>query len=113
MLEGVRDFLECFCLNRLRLEFSHWSIQPVERGVNFLGYRIFPTHKLLRTDSVQRAKRKIKNFARHNDRAGLLKFVASWQGHAQWADSHNLIRHLAAIHHEEARRYASYRTNPR
>ena len=70
-----------------------------------------PSHKLLRVDSVKRAKRKIKNFARHNDQEGLLKFLASWEGHAQWADSHNLIRHLAAIHQQEAQHYASYRAD--
>ena len=111
VLEGVKDFLEWFCQNELRLEFSHWSIQPVERGVNFLGYRIFPGHKLLRRDSVQRAKRKIARYAATGDRESLLKFLASWRGHAQWADSHNLLHHLSAIHKQEARNYASYRPN--
>jgi hypothetical protein len=59
-------------------------------GVNFLGYRIWSTHKLLRKDSVIRAKRKVSNFIKHKDLDGLSRFTASWRGHTQWANSHNL-----------------------
>lgn len=88
------DFLRLadFSLERMGLRISKWSCHPVSRGVNFLGYRIWPTHKLLRKDSVIRAKRKISAFVLHQDAAGLQKFVASWAGHAQWADTHNLFR---------------------
>ena len=103
VLEGVRDFLEWYCLNSLRLEFSHWSIQPVERGVNFLGYRIFPQHKLLRRDSVSRAKRRIWRLTRARDSEALRRFLAAWLGHAQWADSHNLIKSLANMKRRIAR----------
>lgn len=97
VLEGVKDFLEWYSLNSLRLEFSHWSILPVEQGVNFLGYRLFPGYKLLRRDSVRRAKRKLKALTRARDSEGLQRFLGAWLGHAQWADSHNLIRHLAHL----------------
>jgi hypothetical protein len=43
---------------------------------------------------VVRAKRKIKGFIHRNDRIGLTKFIASWSGHARWADTHNLVTHL-------------------
>ena len=71
------------------------------RGINFLGYRIWPSHKLLRKDSVTRAKRKVVNFIKHGE--GLQKFLASWSGHAMWADANNLFtwlenRHGIALH---------------
>lgn len=100
VLEGVRDFLEWYCLNSLRLEFSHWSIQPIERGVNFLGYRIFRGHKLMRRNSVINAKRQIRKLTRARDSGALKRFLAAWLGHARWADSHNLIRHLAQLKRE-------------
>lgn len=100
VLETVHDFLECFCLNTLRLEFSHWSIMPVERGVNFLGYRIFKDYKLLRRDSVISAKRRIRKLTKARDQEALNRFLGSWLGHAQWGDSHNLIRHLAKLKKE-------------
>lgn len=102
VLEGMRDFLGWFCLNSLRLEFSHWSIQPVERGVNFLGFRIFLGHKLMRRNSVINAKRRIRSLTRGRDQGALKRFLVAWLGHARWADSHNLIRHLAKLRKETA-----------
>jgi len=80
-----------FSRETLKLTISKWQISPVSQGVDFLGYRIWPTHKLLRKSSVVRAKRKVKNCIEHNDRLTLDKFLASWLGHARWADTHNLI----------------------
>jgi hypothetical protein len=76
------------------LRFSHWSVQPAVRGVNFCGYRIWATHKLLRRQSVVRAKRKISRYSSQGDTLALQKFIASWRGHAQWANSFNLLKRL-------------------
>lgn len=70
----------------------------VYRGINFLGYRIWPTHKLLRKNSVVRAKRKIKRYTQRGDRELLKKFLASWSGHARWADTSNLMTWLQKQH---------------
>ena len=78
----------------LRLNISKWNASAVGKGINFLGYRIWPTHKLLRKDSVTRAKRKIKRFVDSGNTEGLDKFIASWAGHARWADTHNLATYL-------------------
>jgi len=93
-LEIVRDFLELYCNYQLRLFFSKSSIQPIERGVNFLGYRIWDNHKLLRKDSVRKAKRKIQRYKKAGDAVALKQFSASFTGHAKWADSHNLLNYL-------------------
>lgn len=82
--------LNDFSMNELELRIGKWQISPTSKGINFLGYRIWETHKLLRKDSVLRAKRKVANFLHHNDLDGLKRFTASWSGHAQWANSHNL-----------------------
>lgn len=83
--------IEDFSLSALRLRISKWNVSPVSHGINFLGYRIWKNHKLLRKSSVVRAKRKIANFVRFDDMDGLDKFVASWRGHARWADAENLF----------------------
>jgi retron-type reverse transcriptase len=83
--------LRDFAAERLHLGISHWQVAPVSRGINFLGYRIWPTHKLLRKASVTRAKRKVSNFLKHGDNDGLQKFLAAWRGHARWADTNNLF----------------------
>lgn len=95
--------LRDFAAEHLKLRISHWQVAPISRGINFLGYRIWPSHKLLRKDSVTRAKRKVANFIKHGEDEGLQKFLASWSGHAMWADANNLFtwlekRHGIALH---------------
>lgn len=93
-LHAVRAEIERFSAERLGLRFSKWSVAPASRGINFLGYRIWASHKLMRRDSVARAKRKIRVLRATGQTEKLDKFVAAWVGDAQWADSRNLLRHL-------------------
>jgi retron-type reverse transcriptase len=86
--------IEAFSRQTMGLRLSRWNVSPVGAGINFCGYRIWPRHKLLRKDSVTRAKRKLANFAKHQDPEGLAKFKASWLGHAKHADTINLLNHL-------------------
>ena len=93
-LRSLKAIIDDFVTGTMLLKFSKWSIQPISRGVNFLGYRIWTTHRLLRRDSVQRAKRKLRWLRAQGDNEALQRFVASWSGHASWADSHNLLTSL-------------------
>ncbi|MCO5080920.1 MAG: reverse transcriptase/maturase family protein [Rhizobiaceae bacterium] len=93
-LRRVKASIETLSRRRLGLRFSKWSIQPASRGVNFLGYRIWATHKLLRRDSVKRARRKIAAMRASGDDERLAHFLSAWTGHAGWADSHNLLKSL-------------------
>ncbi len=93
-LRKVRASIETLSRDRLGQRFSKWGIQSVHRGVNFVGYRIWPTHKLLRRDSVIRARRKIKAYRAAGEHARLERFLAAWTGHARWADSRNLLNNL-------------------
>lgn len=52
---------------------------------------------------MTRAKRKVANFIKHGEDEGLQKFLASWSGHAMWADANHLFtwlenRHGIALH---------------
>lgn len=93
-LHHVKQNIEAYSRNKLGLSFSKWSIAPAHRGINFLGYRIWSTHKLLRRDSVTRARRKIAAYRAGGHHQRLSKFLAAWLGHARHADSRNLIRSL-------------------
>ena len=86
----IKDFAN----KNMKLQISKWHCQSTNRGINFLGYRIWNTHKLIRKDSATRAKRKIAKYVKYQDNLSLDKFLASWRGHAQWADSHNLFKWL-------------------
>lgn len=93
-LRAVKAALEAFADAELRLRFSHWSVAPVSRGINFLGYRIWPTHKLLRRQSVRSARRKLIRLRAGGDETALRAFIGAWRGHAEHADSYHLLQHL-------------------
>ena len=80
--------------SQLGLKISKWSIAPTTKGINFLGYRIWKNHKLLRKSSVLKAKRKLRRFKKVKDLEGLQRFKASFNGHCILADGHNLRKHL-------------------
>ena len=90
----IKEFSE----SHLNLKISKWHCGSVNRGINFLGYRIWKTHKLLRKDSVTRAKRKIKYYLKHEKLHDLDKFIASWSGHAMWANTNNLFNWIRKTH---------------
>jgi len=87
---------ESFVTQHMGLHFSRWSLQPWQRGVNFCGYRIWPTHKLLRRASVARAKTKLRRFRETGDVETRDKFLVAWRGHAKWADARNLMTYIGA-----------------
>lgn len=93
-LHIVKREIERFSASALGLSLSKWSVSSVSRGVSFLGYRIWPTHKLLRRQSVARARQRIRRYRATGDLPALHRFLAAWRGHAQWADAHNLKRRL-------------------
>jgi retron-type reverse transcriptase len=93
-LRRVKESIEDYSRRELGLRFSKWSTSPVGRGINFLGYRIWANHKLLRPDSVKRAHRKIAAYRAAGDVVRLQKFLGAWLGHARWADTANLLEKL-------------------
>lgn len=80
--------------------FSKTSVLPWQRGINFLGYRIWPHKMLLRKDSVKRMRRKMRHMqalyaAGLIDHAYIHQRVASWVAHASYANSALLVRDVA------------------
>jgi retron-type reverse transcriptase len=98
---SVVDFLVRL---RLRLHPRKNAIFPVTEGIRFLGYRVFPTHRLLAKENVWRFLRTAREL-QQAFAAGLISFATlkqrleSWNGHACHADTwllrtrlfHNLI----------------------
>ncbi|MEW6648135.1 MAG: reverse transcriptase domain-containing protein [Pseudomonadota bacterium] len=77
------------------MRFSKTSVLPAARGLNFVGYRLWHDHRLLRRQSVVTMKRRLKALQR-KFAAGVIGLdrvratVASWVAHARHADSHRL-----------------------
>ena len=94
--EQVKHYLSTL---RLKIHPHKSQIFPVEQGTDFLGYRIFPSYRLIRKSNVKRFRRKLRRFQK-DYASGRMQFIEinqriqSWVGHAIWADSYNLRREL-------------------
>lgn len=97
VLADLRRGAADFAAGHMHLSLSRWMVAHHERGINFLGYRIWPTHKLLRRSSVTTARRKLRHFAKTGDTLARQRFLGAWLGHARHADSHHLLRSLNLI----------------
>jgi len=71
------------------------ALFPIAQGVDFLGYRTWPDHKLLRKRSVKRMRRKMRAMARHYA-AGQIPLdrvtasIRSWVAHCRHANAYHL-----------------------
>jgi retron-type reverse transcriptase len=95
-LHDVRKEVERF-LETLRLQIHQNKsvVFPCDQGIRFLGYRVFPTHRLLVPENVQRFRRRMRWMQREFAR-GRIGFdairprIMSWIGHARHADTYRL-----------------------
>ena len=91
--DSISQFLQ-ECL-RLHLHPRKQTVTPVTQGIDFLGYRVYPRHRLLRRASGYRFQRNLRQMALQY-RAGEIDVkkvkhrVASWIGHAAHADTYGL-----------------------
>jgi len=92
-LRQWKELIEDYSNKELNLRLSKWNVSSVNKGINFLGYRIWSDYKLIRKQSVKKAKKKIKHLQESKDH--LDQFVAAWKGHCSHADTANLFNSLA------------------
>ena len=92
----ILDKITIFLDEKLHLKLNNKTAYfKASQGVNFCGYRIWKTHKLLREQSKKKMRRKMKTFMKlyKKDKIELsyiLACINSWRGHARHCDSYNL-----------------------
>lgn len=76
----------------LNLEISHYNLQPIRRGINYVGFRTWSRARFVRP----RVLHQFRRAARDGDIAG----VVSRLGHARHTSSHQyMLDHLKERHH--------------
>lgn len=88
-----RNRIVAFIKTTLRLELSKYTIAPVKRGVNFVGYRTWAAARFIRKHSLYKFKKAAAK--------GKLSAIASILGHAR--KTHSLTHLLTTIkdkHHD-------------
>lgn len=94
-LQELKTIIGDFLGERLRLTFSYAEVFPVSHGVDFLGYRHFPSHILLRKSTATRVKRRLANLPGKLAKGRITpeqyrSSVAATKGWMRWANTHNL-----------------------
>lgn len=83
------------------LRFSKYSVHRASQGINALGFRIWPTHKLLRKRSIRQFRRDIKHIKRRiasgdASATSITARVKSFVAHAGHADAWRIKHQLFA-----------------
>ena len=96
----LKSIIEKFLNDNLKLSLNNKSrYYPYKMGVNFCGYRIFTTHKLLRVNSKKKIKKHVKNWNRLYSTGRLnvyntMQSLNSWLGHTMHCNSYKLQRKI-------------------
>lgn len=100
-LEGILPPIRSFLKERLDLELhpKKTFIRPLHQGIDFLGYTIFPHHRLVRTKTRRRMFRKLRQKtlqykAGKTSEESLDQSLQSYRGVLSHADTHELTEHL-------------------
>ncbi|GBE19770.1 reverse transcriptase [archaeon BMS3Abin17] len=83
-----------FLKERLKLELhpDKSKIISLSRGVDFVGFRNFYYHHLLRGRNIRNMRRKIRLFNQGKiSYSKFLEIFQGWQAYAKWANSYKLI----------------------
>ena len=95
ILHETKEKIRIYAEEVLGLILHPYKVQvaPTDRGIDFLGYRVFPRYRRLRRSTVKRFERRTK----HQIAAGGASenAVLSWRGYAMDARSYGLRRSLA------------------
>ncbi len=96
----VKDAIEAFLDDHLRLALNNkTSIRPADQGVDFVGYRIWTTHRKLRKTTAKKMRSRLRYLQRAYVRGevGLDEInasVQSYMGLLRHCNSYNLRRKL-------------------
>lgn len=109
-LGRMAKIIDEYLKSKLKLSMSKCDLFPVTRGVDFLGYRHFPEHVLLRKSTATRIKRRLSKLpallaGRKITAEQYRSTLASISGWMKWANSRNFQMHLKL---ESLRRIMDY-----
>lgn len=100
LAEAIDAARDCLAERRLRVHEERIAISPVRAGVRFVGFRVWPTHRMIRKDNIRAFRRRVQAM-RVAYAAGELGWddiklrLAGWVGHARQASSVRLLRRLS------------------
>ncbi len=93
-------------------------VQRCDEGAEFLGLRVFPTHRRLNVSTARRAERRLGSAYRRIERreteaAAFRPQSVAWLGHAWWENTRGLERRILEKAGSPARGIRHHRAAPR
>ena len=107
-LEIYKERINKFLKNRLLIELHQGKskIIPIKRGINFLGFRIFNHHKLLRKTNLRKMKKTVAAYKQLYQEGKLgydtiYEYLQGWLAYAKQASTYKLRKELLAVIEQE------------
>ena len=104
-LKDLEDKINLFLKRKLDIELNlnKTKLQPINKGIDFLGYFIKPTYILVRQRVVERLKKKLMFLVKldninKKEIKNILAMINSYYGHFCHASSFNLRRNIYDKH---------------
>lgn len=101
-LEEYKEKINCFLNERLALQLhpDKSKIRPLHAGINFLGLRVFPNHKLLKKSNIRKFRNKLSRIRTQYAEKEIkydevYAFLEGWMTYAKNANSYNLRKNIA------------------
>ena len=101
VLEVYKQEIDMFLQHKLKLKLHPLKskIIPFNKGITFLGFRVFYHHQLLRKSNWQAARRKIISLKNDFDSDNITydavyESMTGWFAYAKQANTHNLRREV-------------------
>ena len=92
ILKIYKDEIKTFLKEELRLELhdTKSKILILKQGISFLGFRIFPHHKLLRKTNIRTMNKRLIQ----NNYDSIYNYLEGWLAYAKQADTYNLRKNI-------------------
>jgi hypothetical protein len=92
-LSTWKNQIDSFLQNNLKIQLhpDKSRIIPIKRGIDFVGFRNFYHHRLLRKRNIKSMFKKIKMYKEGGkDFSSLFDSYQGWQAYAQWGKTYTL-----------------------
>ncbi|MFH1439435.1 MAG: reverse transcriptase domain-containing protein [Candidatus Woesearchaeota archaeon] len=100
-LKQFKKEINKFLLEKLDLELhpEKSRIIQLQKGINFLGFRIFPQYKLLVKKNLRKFKAKLNNYSENfpkgcSDYDKIYDFLEGWTAYAKYASTYKLRKEI-------------------
>ncbi|MBU0760818.1 MAG: reverse transcriptase/maturase family protein [Nanoarchaeota archaeon] len=99
-LEETLGEIKSFLMKKLKLELhpDKTRILAIPRGLDFIGFRNFPNHKLLRKRNIRKINQKISNYA--NGKlvfSQIMNYFIGWKGFAELGNTFKRRRNILKV----------------